>query len=81
MHTDHKNLQTLFEKALNFKTGKLFRWAVRLQDYDFKCQYIKGSENVIADYLSRESVEQFLPQYKCVKEFYDSNPYPSANRK
>ncbi len=81
LHTDHKNLQTLFEKALNFKTGKLFRWAVRLQDYDFKCQYIKGSDNIIADYLSRESVEQLLPQNKCVKDFYDSNPYPSESRK
>ena len=79
LHTDHKNLQKLFNNAVNFKSGKLFRWAVRLQDYHFQCKYVKRSDNVVADYLSRESVAtQFKPQYKSVKEFYqtsdESNP-------
>ena len=56
VYTDHKNLQILFERSRNFKSGKLFRWAVRLQDYDFVAIYLKGSENVMADYLSRDAV-------------------------
>ena len=74
LHTDHKNLQKLFNKAANFKSGKLFRWAVRLQDYHFECQYVKGTDNIVADYLSRESVlVQMSPQYASIKEFYDAN--------
>ena len=74
LHTDHKNLQKLFNTAINFKSGKLFRWAVRLQDYHFECKYIKGIDNVVADYLSRESVlVQQSPEYKNVKHFYDTN--------
>ena len=77
LHTDHKNLQTLFNKAVNFKSGKLFRWAVRLQDYHFECRYIKGKDNIVADYLSRESVDVQIQNsdgelYDKVKRFYDA---------
>lgn len=33
------------------------RWLVALSEYDFDFQHIKGSENVLADYLSRNSFE------------------------
>eukprot|EP01083_Nonionella_stella_P091657 256319_1 len=56
VHTDHRNLEQLFNKAKDFKTGKLFRWAVRLQDFHFECKYIKGTDNTIADYLSRDAL-------------------------
>ena len=74
LHTDHKNLQKLFNNATDFKSGKLFRWAVRLQDYHFECRYIKGSDNVVADYLSRESVMIQMDQFKIVHKFYAANP-------
>ena len=74
LHTDHRNLQDLFNKASDWKSGKLFRWAVRLQDYHFECQYIKGIDNDVADFLSRDSVMLQAPQYAKVKEFYDANP-------
>ncbi len=35
VHTDHQNLKNLFNNAHNFKSGKLYRWAVRLQDFHF----------------------------------------------
>ena len=56
VYTDHKNLQTLFNKAKNFKTGKLFRWTVRLQEFDFTCHYIPGKDNYFCDYLSRDAL-------------------------
>ena len=75
LHTDHKNLQKLFNSAVNFRSGKLFRWAVRLQDYHFECKYIKGSDNVVADYLSRESVlVQTQSEYFTIKRFYNNTP-------
>ena len=61
VYTDHKNLEELFNRAKNFKAGKLYRWAVRLQDFDFVAKYIKGSKNIFADYLSRDALLSTLP--------------------
>ena len=74
LHTDHKNLEKLFNQATDFKNGKLYRWSVRIQDYDFCCKYIKGKDNLIADYLSRESVLLQHPTKRAIAEFYDSKP-------
>ena len=71
IHTDHKNLQKLFDKAQDFRSGKLFRWAVRLQDFHFECRYIRGKDNVMADWLSRESIYLLNPEYFKVREFYN----------
>ena len=57
VHTDHKNLQILFNNAQNFKSGKLYRWAVRLQDFYFVCHYVPASHNKTADYISRDGLE------------------------
>ena len=54
VYTDHKNLENLFNKAMNFRTGKLFRWAIRLAGLNFTAMYLPGAENVFADYLSRD---------------------------
>ncbi len=74
VHTDHKNLQTLFNKQDGILSGKLWRWAVRLQEFHFECHYIKGEENIMADWLSRESVYLHSPQYKFVKQFLARKP-------
>ena len=42
VYTDHLNLQELFNRAKNFRAGKLYRWAVRLQEFDFTAKYISG---------------------------------------
>ena len=52
VRTDHKNLEELFNRAKNFRAGKLYRWAVRLQDYEFEARWIQGKKNHMADYLS-----------------------------
>ncbi|GFR58487.1 zinc finger protein [Elysia marginata] len=49
--TDHGPLQ--FLKAAKFESPRIVRWALALQAYNFNVQYIKGRENVGADYLSR----------------------------
>lgn len=49
--TDHASLRWL----LNLKdpTGRLGRWSVKLQMYDFKVQHRKGKDLVVPDMLSR----------------------------
>ncbi|GFS04362.1 retrovirus-related Pol polyprotein from transposon 297 [Elysia marginata] len=42
-----------FLKAAKFEGPRIMRWALALQAYNFHVQYIKRSENVGADYLSR----------------------------
>ena len=51
LQTDHQPLVYLRKfKNLN---GRLMRWSLALQNYSFVVEYIKGSENVGADMLSR----------------------------
>ena len=59
--TDHLNLRELFNRAKNFKAGKLHRWAVRLQDFEFVAEHIAGAKNTFADYLSRDGLTSLLP--------------------
>ena len=48
--TDHKPLEWLHtQKAM----GRLWQWAVLIQEYDFKLKYRSGKENHNADALSR----------------------------
>jgi len=49
--TDHRPLTSLDVKS--FGSPKIARWQLRLQRYRFIVQYIKGSQNVWADLLSR----------------------------
>ncbi|GFO32216.1 Zinc finger protein [Plakobranchus ocellatus] len=51
LQTDHGALQ--FLNAAKFDSPRIMRWALALQVYNFDVQYIKGSENFGADYLSR----------------------------
>jgi len=53
LYTDHANLALLFNFARIFKGNKLWRWALRLQEYSFDVVARPGSEHVISDYLSR----------------------------
>jgi len=48
---DHNPLQYIRESAT--KSAKLLRWSLALAEFDLDITYTKGSENVVADYLSR----------------------------
>lgn len=52
--TDHAALKWLMTSP-NL-TGKLHRWAITLQEFDFDVQYRPGNTNVVADALSRAPV-------------------------
>ncbi|POM62689.1 Gag-pol fusion protein [Phytophthora palmivora] len=52
--TDHSALKWLMTSP-NL-TGKLHRWALTLQEFDFDVRYRPGSTNVVADALSRAPV-------------------------
>ncbi|MGL5772511.1 MAG: reverse transcriptase domain-containing protein, partial [Bacteroidales bacterium] len=50
LRTDHKALE--YMSTCKNPTARLLRWALKLQEYDFEIQYIRGPTNK-ADYLSR----------------------------
>ncbi|KAL5509717.1 hypothetical protein EMCRGX_G005135 [Ephydatia muelleri] len=50
LHTDHQPLQWLSAQKME---GRLCRWALALQEFDFEIKYMRGSSNANADALSR----------------------------
>lgn len=51
LYTDHRPLQWIF--GLKDCSSKLFRWRLKLSEYDFTIKYKPGSANHVADALSR----------------------------
>lgn len=43
--------------SLKDLSSRLVRWSLQLQAYDFSIQHRKGSENVVADTLSKMPIE------------------------
>lgn len=52
LFTDHCPL-TFLQNQRNDSHGRLGRWSLMLQNYDFTIKYVKGTSNVSADALSR----------------------------
>lgn len=61
--TDHKGLT--FLKSTPYLCARLIRWSLLLQQYDFDVTHCKGSDNIIADFFSRNPCGKFeTPQSK-----------------
>lgn len=52
LYTDHKPLEVIYGSKTKRTSLRIERWVLRLQCYDFRIVYVKGSDN-IADPLSR----------------------------
>lgn len=51
LQTDHQPLAYINSaKQMN---NRVLRWSLLLTEYDFTVEYIKGADNIGADYLSR----------------------------
>ena len=51
LRTDHKPLS--FLDSAKFVNNRVMRWAMYLQNFDMKDEYVKGTDNRAADFLSR----------------------------
>lgn len=68
IETDHEHLS--FVDLAKVTNSRIMRWALFLQDYKFKIHAIKGSDNVVEDYLSRNSKPQHaLVRIHCASLF------------
>lgn len=56
IRSDHKPLVYLF--SLKDPSSRLTRIRLELEEYDFQIEYIKGTTNVVADALSRVTIEE-----------------------
>lgn len=52
VHSDHRPLVWL--RQCTTANQRVLRWALALSEYDIRVEHIKGSENVLADMLSRQ---------------------------
>ena len=62
LHTDHQPLQWLSAQKME---GRLCRWALALQEFDFEIKYRRGSSNANADALSRVPAIQIETSELC----------------
>ncbi|KAL7289968.1 hypothetical protein TKK_0015701 [Trichogramma kaykai] len=73
--TDHQSLRWL--SKIDNPSGRLARWAIQLNQWDFEVKYRKGTENRVADALSRSSLD--LENWYCAifektEKLSDENP-------
>lgn len=47
-------------KKIKDNSGRIGRWAIELQQYDFEIKYRKGKDNIVPDALSRMKIEEEL---------------------
>ena len=69
LHTDHKNLVYIRETG----SKKVLSWKLAIQEYSFDIVHVKGEDNPIADYFSRnlkakECQDRYLEEDRVVPE-------------
>lgn len=51
VYTDHQAL--VFLKKDTGLNARMIRWAIVLGEFDLEIRFVKGEDNVVADFLSR----------------------------
>jgi hypothetical protein len=80
IYTDHQPLRTLLTNTQP-NSRRLIKWILELQEYNFVVRYVKGSENAVADCLSRIPEINLLhpiPTMESFKEAQRQEPVLSA---
>ena len=62
VQNDHKPLKSIFNKPLSSAPPRIQRFLLRLQQYDFDLEYIKGEHLYIPDTLSRSALNSCVPE-------------------
>lgn len=65
-HTDHQPLKYI--RKQKDPRGKLARWLVELENFDYRVEYVPGKENVEADYLSRIEIPEDKVEVESIQE-------------
>ncbi len=68
VHTDHANLLYIRDS----KETKVIRWKLELQEYRFDLEFIKGKDNGIADFMSRNDAAE-------LDDYVDETPKRTVN--
>ncbi|KAK9044818.1 hypothetical protein V6N11_058709 [Hibiscus sabdariffa] len=68
VHTDHSAIKYLLAKK--DAKPRLIRWILLLQEFDVKIIDRKGTENQVADHLSRLENKQFTTMDSAIKEMF-----------
>ena len=69
LHTDHLNLIYIRDTG----SPKVIRWKMELQEYNFDLVHVAGKDNVVADFMSRNtaaSEDSFVPEPETVCNFF-----------
>ena len=61
VESDHKPLETIFKKPIHSSPKRVQRMRLRLQNYDLKVEYKRGTLLYLADTLSRAYLEHTSP--------------------